>query len=187
MRLAVTNVLAGTSLQVARRVCVTGAELVCKAEQALAPAAASILGASVLYAGLLRRGDVRGAARLAAGHVRAALRWATKATASAWASASSLAHTYTPRCGALCAACDRAAAAPCLRASAQALRQHAAGLRQRTVATARASYKALDPERRLAALATGSQRLPAATCLMLAGGAGLLATAAVLTVHIMWD
>ncbi|KAL4441283.1 hypothetical protein ABPG77_011520 [Micractinium sp. CCAP 211/92] len=122
--------------KVARRVCATGAELVCKAEQALAPAAASIRGASVLYAGLLRRGDVRGAARLAAGHT---------------------------------------------------LRQHAAGLRQRTVATARASYEALDPERRLAALATGSQRLPAATCLMLAGGAGLLATAAVLTVHIVWD
>ncbi|KAL4452303.1 hypothetical protein ABPG75_007965 [Micractinium tetrahymenae] len=189
--------MGAVATQVARRGCGAAAALVCKAERALAPAVASLRGAAADYAWLLRQGDVRGAAGLAAGHasraagrVRAALRWATDAAASAWASAGFTTGmgSHSPRLGATQAPHGAAAPTPgrAFHASAQALRRHASELRRRVAAAARSSYEALDPERKLAGLAAGSQRLPAATCLMLAGGAGLLATAAALTVHIVW-
>lgn len=177
----------------ARHVCTIGAGLACKAEQALAPTAASLRSAAVQYAGLLRQGNIRGAGRLAAGHAacaagrwRPVLRWATDAAASAWAFASSFASTYAPHRGALPATRNRAATSPDFRASARALRERASKLRQRAAAAARSSYAALNPDRKLAGLAAGSQRLPPATCLMLAAGAGLLGTAAALTAHIVW-
>lgn len=181
----------GQLLQVARDLCTAVAELACKAEPAVTPT--KLRGAAAEYAGLLRARDLHGAARLAAGHaacaarhVRAVLRWATDAAASAWASASSMAGAASPRSCAPRAARNRAAARTDLPWSFHAQRTRAAQLRQRVAAAARSAYDSLDPERKLARLTTGSRPPPAAACLMLAGGAGLLATAAVLTVHIVW-